>query len=92
MKNVTTINKPTPKKFKDGANLLFRELLIANTYASKVSSRPKLTSLNRFVVYVWTGETDAKTVRRKKVAFSNEYGYLWTGAKGQRLELNVYIS
>ena len=73
MKNVTTINKPTPKKFKDGANLLFRELIIANTYASKLRSRPKLTSLNRFVVYVWTGETDAKTVRRKKVAFSNEY-------------------
>ena len=92
MKNVTTINKPTPKKFKDGANLLFRELIIANTYASKVRSRPKLTSLNRFVVYVWTGETDAKTVRRKKVAFSNEYRYLWTGPKGQCLELNVYIS
>ena len=92
MKNVTTINKPTPKKFKDGANLLFRELIIAKTYASKVRSRPKLTSLNRFVVYVWTGETDAKTVRRKKVAFSNEYRYLWTGPKGQCLELNVYIS
>ena len=92
MKNVTTINKPTPKKFKDGANLLFRELIIANTYASKLRSRPKLTSLNRFVVYVWTGETDAKTVRRKKVALSNEYRYLWTGPKGQCLELNVYIS
>ena len=25
--------KPTPKKFKDGANLLFRGLIIANTYA-----------------------------------------------------------
>ena len=31
--------KPTPKKFKDGANLLFRGLVIANTYASSMRSR-----------------------------------------------------
>ena len=30
--------KPTPKNFKDGANLLFRGLIIANTYASSISS------------------------------------------------------
>ena len=38
MKNVTT-KKPTPKNLKDGANLLFRRLLIANTYASSMRSR-----------------------------------------------------
>ena len=31
--------KPTPKKFKEGANLLFRGLIIANTYASSVRNR-----------------------------------------------------
>ena len=31
--------KPTPKKFKGGANLLFRGLIIANTYASSMRSR-----------------------------------------------------
>ena len=30
--------KPTPKKFKGGANLLFRGLIIANTYASSMRS------------------------------------------------------
>ena len=37
---------------------------------------------------MWTGENDAKKLRvdanffengEKKVAFSNEYGYVWTG-------------
>ena len=32
------INKPTTKKFKDGANLLFRGLIIANTYVSRMRS------------------------------------------------------
>ena len=31
--------KPTPKKVKDGANLLFRGLIIANKYASSIRSR-----------------------------------------------------
>ena len=31
--------KPTAKKFKDGANLLFRGLIIANTYVSRIRSR-----------------------------------------------------
>ena len=31
--------KPTPKKFKEVANLLFRGLIIANTYASSVRNR-----------------------------------------------------
>ena len=31
--------KPTPKKFKEGANLLFRGLIIANAYASSVRNR-----------------------------------------------------
>ena len=47
----------------------------------------KLSFSNRFIVYVCTGENDAKTLRvdancfenEKKVAFSNEYGYVWTG-------------
>ena len=30
--------KPTPKKFKDCASLLFRGFIIANTYASSMSS------------------------------------------------------
>ena len=38
----------------------------------------------RECVYVWTGENatsgpDFFKKRRKKVAFSNEYGYVWTG-------------
>ena len=48
----------------------------------------KLSFSNRFIVYVWTGENDAETLRvdvnffvkgRKKVVFSNENGYVWTG-------------
>ena len=31
--------KPTPKKFNDGANLLFRGLIIANKHASSIRSR-----------------------------------------------------
>ena len=88
------MNKPTPKKFKDGANLSFRELIIANTYASKVRSRPKLTSLNRFVVYVWTGETDAKTVRVDANFFENGERKLRfqtnTDTYGQGLRGNVW--
>ena len=51
--------KPTPKKFKDGANLLFRGLIIANTYASSMRSRVSYRFLKRFIVYVWTGENAA---------------------------------
>ena len=32
-------HKPTPKKFKDGANLLFYGLIVANKYASSMRSR-----------------------------------------------------
>ena len=56
--------KPTPKKFKDGANLLFRGLIIANTYAlcmyRGVSYRCQIDSSYS---YVWTGKNDAKTPR-----------------------------
>ena len=34
-------------------------------------SQPKLTFLNRFIVYVWTGETDAKMVRVDANFFEN---------------------
>ena len=45
---------------------------------------------------MWTGENDAKMLRvdknfigkrRKRVAFSNEYGYVWTGPQGKRGKL-----
>ena len=56
--------KPTPKKFKDGANLLFRGLIIANMYALSmyrwVSYRCQSDSSYS---YVWTGKNDAKTPR-----------------------------
>ena len=35
--------KPRPKKFKNGAKLLFRGLIIANTYASSMRSRVSRT-------------------------------------------------
>ena len=50
----------------------------------------KLSFSSRFIVYVWTGENDAKKVwmdanlfwkGKKKVVFSNEYGYEWTEPK-----------
>ena len=56
-------NKSTPKKFKDGANLLFRGLIIAKTYASQHAQSDKLSFSNGFIVYVWTDENDAKTLR-----------------------------
>ena len=43
--------KPTPKKFKDGANLVFCGFIIANTHAQS----SKLSFSNRFIVYVWAG-------------------------------------
>ena len=45
---------------------------------------------------MWTGENDAKMLRvdkiflengEKKVAFSKEYGYVWTGPQGKRGKL-----
>ena len=59
LKNVTTI-KPTPKNFKDGANLLFRGLIICERLCVKHEQSGKLSFSNRFIVYVWTGENDAK--------------------------------
>ena len=53
-----------------------------------------LSFSNRFIVYVWTDENDAKNLRVdanlfwkriKKVAFSSEYGYVWTGPKSHSL-------
>ena len=79
--------KPTPKKFKDGANLLFRGLIIANTYASSMRSRVSyrfLKSIYRIRMdrrkrYDLTSGREVLWKRRKIVAFSNEYGYVWTG-------------
>ena len=79
--------KPTPKKFKDGANLLFRGLIIANTYASSMRSRVSyrfLKSIYRIRMdrrkrYDLTSGREVFWKRRKIVAFSNEYGYVWTG-------------
>ena len=74
--------KPTPKKFKDGANKSFRGLIIANTYSSSMRSRVS----DRFQIDSSYTCGRAKTMRkryewtriflkrRKKVAFSNEYG------------------
>ena len=52
-------------------------------------SLSKLLSFsNRACVFVWTSENDSKTLfceqkyflnGRKKFAFSNENGYIWTG-------------
>ena len=81
--------KPTPKNFKDGANLLFRGLVIANAYASSMSSWVSY----RFQIDSSYTCGRAKTMRKslkwtricfekgKKVAFSNEYGYEWTEPK-----------
>ena len=97
LKNVTTI-KPTPKNFKDGANLLFRGLIICERLCVKHEQSGKLSFSNRFIVYVWTGENDAKKLwvdanlfwrRRKKVTFTNEYGYVWTGPKCFTIQLTV---
>ena len=90
MKNVTTKKKPTPENLKDGANLLFRGLIIANTYASSMRSRVSY----RFQIDSSYTCGRAKTIRKrcenatigreffwkqgKKVSFSNEYGYVWT--------------
>ena len=56
--------KPTPKKFKDGANLLFRGLIIANTYAlsmhRRVSYRCQIDYIRRIVT---CGR--AKTMRKR---------------------------
>ena len=68
-------------------------LTIANTYASSKRSRVivwKLSFSNRFIVNVWTGQNNAKSLLvdpnffengEKKVASSNEYGYVKTGPK-----------
>ena len=36
---------------------------------------------NRFSVFVWTGESDLNTLRRKKSPFSKTSGYVRTGPK-----------
>ena len=75
--------KPTPKKFKDGANLLFRGLIIANTYALSmyrgVSYRCQIDSSYS---YVWTGKNDAKTPR----VYAN---FLKTEKKKLRFQTNM---
>ena len=46
---------------------------------------------------MWTGETEAKTVRvdanffanGERVAFSKEYGYLWTWPKAQSFRTKI---
>ena len=75
--------KPTPKKFINGL------LIISRAYNSehvsvKHAHSGKLSFWNQFIVYVWIGEnvTSGREhfwKRRKKVAFSNEYGCVWTG-------------
>ena len=78
--------KPKPKEIKEGANLLFRGLMIANTYTSRMSRRVNY----RFQIDSSYTCGRTKTMRKryewtriflnteKKVAFSNEYGYVWT--------------
>ena len=67
--------------------LTFRLILLINTHAPSAVSA--FSNSNRFRVFVWTSENDLKTLRacgheffwktEKKVAFSNENGYVWTG-------------
>ena len=67
----------------------WRLLIISRAYNSehvcvKHTQSGKLSFWNQFIVYVWTGEnvTSGREhfwKRTKKVAFSNEYGYVWTG-------------
>ena len=75
---------------QDSANLLFRGLMYANTYASSIRSRvshgfqiDSSYTCGRAKMmrkrYEWMGIFFGK--RRKKVAFSNEYGYVWTAPK-----------
>ena len=63
---------PHQTKFKDSANLLFRGLLTANTSRVKHTQSGKLSFSNRFTVYVWTGENDARTLRVDASVFENE--------------------
>ena len=75
--------KPTPKKFKDGANLLFRGLIIANTYAlSKYRRVSYRCQIDSSYSYVWTSETDAKTPRVYANVFEN-------GEKKLRFQTNT---
>ena len=61
--------KPTPKKFKDGANLLFRGLIIANTYASSMRSRVSY----RFLKSIHRIRVDGrKRYERTRIFFEGE--------------------
>ena len=75
--------KPTPKKFNDGANLLFRGLIIANKHASSIRSRVgyrfQIDSSN---TCMWTGENDAKMLRVDKIFLEN-------GEKKLRFQTNT---
>ena len=82
--------KPTPKKFKGGANLLFRGLIIANTYASSMRSRVSFRfqidlSYRRIFVYTfcliniyfWLCD-DAKKIKKRWILKGhNSFSYLW---------------
>ena len=82
--------KPTPKKFKGGANLLFRGLIIANTYASSMRSRVSFRfqidlSYRRIFVYTfcliniyfWLCD-DAKKIKKSWILKGhNSFSYLW---------------
>ena len=64
--------KPTPKKFKDGANLLFRGLIIANRCASRMRNRVSY----RFQVdssYTWgRAKTMPKRYEWTRIFFKTE--------------------
>ena len=95
LKNVTTIQTHTKEIQR------WRKFIISRAHNSeqvcvKHAQSGKLSFSNRFIVLVWTGENDAKMLRvdkilfgkrRKKVAFSNEYGFVWTGPREKRGKL-----
>ena len=67
----------------DGVNLLFRGLIINSKHVCvKNAQLGELSFSNRFIVYLWTGENDAKTLRVDANLFEN-------GEKKLRCQTNM---
>ena len=93
-------NNINPHRSQRWRQFIFRGLITANTYASRVRSRPKLTFSNRFIVYVWTDETEAKTVRvdanflangERELRFQRNTDTCGHGLRRKVSELKFYI-
>ena len=74
--------QPTPKKFKEGANLLFRGLIIANTYASSVRNRLSY----HFQIDLSYSYTQAKTMPK---SYEGTRIFFENGEKKLRFQTNT---